>query len=62
MKTHRRVPVERIDENRWRIPRHDGMRVDGVVYSSAAMMEDLAGDPCLEQVVNVAHLPGILGA
>ena len=36
--------------------------VDGIVYASAAMMRELAGDPCLEQVRNVAHLPGILDA
>ena len=54
--------VERIDEYRWRIPRQGGMRVDGIVFASARMMEDLEGDPCLEQVANVAHLPGIIKA
>jgi tRNA-splicing ligase RtcB len=54
--------VERIDEFRWRIPRTNGMRVDGLVFASEEMMRDLEGDPCLEQVANVAHLPGILGA
>jgi len=54
--------IERIDETRWRIPRHGGMRVDGVVYASEAMMEEIRGDQSLEQVANVAHLPGILGA
>lgn len=58
----RPVPVEKVDDWRWRIPRHGGMRVDGLVFSSADMMADLAGDPCLEQVANVAHLPGIVGA
>ncbi len=38
------------------------MRVDGIVYSSPEMIEDLRGDPALEQVANVAHLPGIVGA
>jgi tRNA-splicing ligase RtcB len=54
--------VERIDEFRWRIPKRGGMRVDGIVFASARMMEDLEGDPCLEQVANVAHLPGIIKA
>ena len=54
--------IERIDETRWRIPREGGMRVDGVVYASEAMMDELRDDPSLEQVANVAHLPGILGA
>lgn len=54
--------VERIDEHRWRLPRRGKMRVDGVVYASAAMMEEIRGDQSLTQVANVAHLPGILTA
>jgi tRNA-splicing ligase RtcB (3'-phosphate/5'-hydroxy nucleic acid ligase) len=56
------MEIERIDEVRWRIPRTGGMLVDGVVYASDAMMEEIRGDQSLEQVANVAHLPGILGA
>ncbi|MEA2693107.1 MAG: hypothetical protein QOJ16_2494 [Acidobacteriota bacterium] len=56
------VKIEQIDEMKWRIPRQGGMRVDGIVYASAALMEDLREDASLEQVANVAHLPGILGA
>jgi tRNA-splicing ligase RtcB (3'-phosphate/5'-hydroxy nucleic acid ligase) len=54
--------LERIDDCRWRLPRQGGMRVDGIVYASAAMAEELRGDSSLEQVRNVAHLPGIVGA
>lgn len=54
--------IERIDETRWRVPRHGAMRVDGIVYSSEAMMTELFDDPSLVQVANVAHLPGILKA
>jgi len=56
------MKLERIDEFRWRIPRHGKMRVDGLVFASEAMMEDLRTDQSLQQVVNVAHLPGIVGA
>src|SRR5688572_22538812 len=38
------------------------MRVDGIVYASEAMMEELRDDPSLDQVANVAHLPGIVEA
>ena len=38
------------------------MRVDGIVYGDAALAGDLCNDPSLEQVRNVAHLPGIVGA
>ncbi|MDX1632154.1 MAG: RtcB family protein, partial [Thermoanaerobaculia bacterium] len=56
------MKIERIDENRWRIPREGKMRVDGVVYASEAMMEEIREDQSLQQVANVAHLPGILRA
>ena len=54
--------LKQIDEFRWRIPKSGGMRVDGLVYSSAALIGDVRGDQSLEQVANVAHLPGIVGA
>jgi tRNA-splicing ligase RtcB len=56
------LQIERVDEVRWRIPRRGDMRVDGLVYASAAMMEEIRADQSLQQVANVAHLPGILGA
>ena len=31
------VRVERIDDYRWRIPRHGPMRVDGLVYADDAL-------------------------
>ncbi|HET9765796.1 MAG TPA: RtcB family protein, partial [Thermoanaerobaculia bacterium] len=56
------MKLQRMDESRWRIPREGKMRVEGIVYASDAMMAGLRGDPCLQQVANVAHLPGILRA
>ena len=55
------IPLERIDDHRWRIPRHGRMNVDGLVFASDAMMQAIRGDQSLQQVVNVAHLPGIVG-
>ena len=54
--------IEQIDATRWRLPRTGGMRVDGIVYADEALMRDIAGDESLQQVRNVAHLPGIVGA
>lgn len=54
--------IEQVDEFRWRIPKQGKMQVDGLIFASAAMMSDIRHDPCLQQVVNVAHLPGIVGA
>jgi len=56
------IPLERLDDTRWRIPKHGGMRVDGIVYADDRLIADIRHDPCLEQVCNVAHLPGIVGA
>jgi tRNA-splicing ligase RtcB len=38
------------------------MRTDGLIFASDALMSDLRDDPALEQVANVAALPGIVGA
>ena len=58
----RRVRIEQVDASRWRIPKHGGMHVDGLVFASERLMSQIRDDPCLEQVENVAHLPGIVGA
>ena len=47
---------------RWRIPKSGGMLVDGIVYADARMMAEIRSDQSLEQVRNVAHLPGIIDA
>jgi tRNA-splicing ligase RtcB len=41
------IKIEQVDETRWRIPRHGKMRVDGLVFASAAMMEDIRRDESL---------------
>ena len=56
------MKLQRIDDCRWRIPREGRMLVDGIVYASDAMMAEIRTDQCLQQVANVAHLPGIVGA
>lgn len=44
------------------IPRAGAMRVPGVVYASPELLPDPAEDQALQQVVNVATLPGIVEA
>ena len=56
------MKLERIDDTRWRLPRTGRMRVDGIVYADDRLMEALRQDQALEQVANVAWLPGILKA
>lgn len=55
------VKVQQIDECRWRIPREGAMRTDGLVFASRHMMDILQEEKALEQVRNVATLPGIVG-
>jgi tRNA-splicing ligase RtcB len=56
------MKIQQIDAFRWRIPREGGMRVEGIVFADERMMAALRDDQSLQQVVNVAHLPGIVGA
>ena len=55
------IKLDRIEEYLWEIPRQGGMRVPGRIYASEKLMADLKDDNCLRQVMNVAHLPGIVG-
>src|SRR3989338_4978539 len=55
-------PLENIDDYRWRIPKsyQPGMRVDGLIYASDKLIEQIKKDNALQQVANVATLPGIV--
>jgi tRNA-splicing ligase RtcB (3'-phosphate/5'-hydroxy nucleic acid ligase) len=55
------IELNRIEEWLWEIPRRGGMRVPGRIYASERLMADLKQDNSLRQVMNVAHLPGIVG-
>jgi tRNA-splicing ligase RtcB len=55
-----RVPLEKVDEYSWSIPRYrSGMRVPGIVFANQNLLDKMRTDRTLEQCVNVAHLPGI---
>jgi len=55
--------LERIDENRWKLPKSykEGMRVNGIIFADSQLMEILEKEDAIEQVANVAFLPGIVG-
>ncbi len=55
------MPLERIDAYRWRVRRQGGMRTDGLIFADEGLMKDLEGDQAVQQLANVAHLPGIVG-
>jgi tRNA-splicing ligase RtcB len=54
-------PLEQIDACCWRIPKSykPGMRVDGLIFASEQLLDQLRKDQAPEQVANVAFLPGI---
>jgi tRNA-splicing ligase RtcB len=56
-----RGPLEDIGGYRYRIPKSykHGMRVDGIIYADAKLIEQIRHDSAPEQVANVACLPGI---
>jgi len=56
--------VEQIDAYRYRVPRDQrrGMRTDVVVYANQGLMNQIRKDLSLEQAMNVATLPGIVGS
>jgi tRNA-splicing ligase RtcB len=57
------VQLERIDDVRYRIPKQEaaGMRTDVIVYASESILEQIRRDLSLQQAMNVATLPGIVG-
>ncbi|MGH3079139.1 MAG: RtcB family protein, partial [Gaiellaceae bacterium] len=54
----------RIDDTTWEFPAsaRDDMRVPARVFADEEILEEIKGDLSLEQLQNVATLPGIVGA
>ena len=52
--------IKKIDEWRFLIPKTGAMRVPGLIFSSSELMPNIKDDQSLQQVVNVATLPGIV--
>lgn len=54
--------LRRIDDNRIEVPREykAGMRTQGIIYVDSVLEKELE-DGSVEQVANVATLPGIVG-
>ncbi len=55
------MSLQRVSDVVWEIPRSDGMRVPGRVFASEELIVKAQSDRALDQVANVAHLPGIVG-
>ncbi|MDW8468589.1 MAG: RtcB family protein [Burkholderiales bacterium] len=53
--------LEKVSEWEWRIPPQGAMRVPAVIYASEALVREM-DEKVREQAMNVATLPGIVGA
>lgn len=56
------MELKRVSDVVWEVPRTGGMRVPGRIFASDELMEVVLEDRSVEQVANVAHLPGIVEA
>jgi len=54
------VELKKISASVWEIPKEGKMNVPARIFASDALMEDMKKDKTLEQVKNVASLPGIV--
>ncbi|MDY6911039.1 MAG: RtcB family protein [Chloroflexota bacterium] len=63
MASHWKDTLKKIDDYHWEIaPDYkSGMRVPGLIYTDERMLHQIGEDQSLEQVANVAFLPGIVG-
>ncbi len=56
------MKIKKISENIYEIPKQGKMNVPGRIYASEKILDAIKEDKTLEQVQNVAELPGILKA
>jgi len=59
---HQTMELKQLSPLVWEIPQHGEMRVPGRVFASAPLILKAKEDRALQQVENVAHLPGIVEA
>ncbi|MBI1886594.1 MAG: RtcB family protein [Chloroflexi bacterium] len=62
MATTWKKTLQKIDDWRWLLPKEykPGMLVPGLIFSSEEMLDVIGQDQAIEQVANVAFLPGIV--
>ena len=55
--------LRKLEDNIWELPQSykEGMLVPGMVFADDALLQMINEDQALEQVANVAFLPGIVG-
>ncbi len=55
--------LRKLDDYRWLVPRSTkpGMQTDALIYADEHLLEQIVTDLSIEQAMNVAFLPGIVG-
>ncbi len=53
--------LKQIDQYRWLLPKQGKMRTDGMLFLDRNLLEHIQKDKSINQVANVAWLPGIVG-
>src|SRR5918992_780435 len=56
------MDLRRVDEVTWEIPAHGDMRVPARVFADEELLDAIRDDRSLEQLANVAALPGVVDA
>jgi tRNA-splicing ligase RtcB len=54
--------LRRVEETLWEIPATAGMRVPARIFADEALLQTIIGETSLEQLRNVATLPGVVDA
>jgi tRNA-splicing ligase RtcB len=54
------MELKKLHDFLWEIPQAGQMRVPGRIYATRDLLADPKSDESLQQVRNVAHLPGIV--
>ncbi|MCD6287611.1 MAG: RtcB family protein [Candidatus Hydrogenedentes bacterium] len=60
MRNTTQFKIERVDDVTWEVPQTGGMLVPGRIFADEWLLAKMRQDRCIEQIVNVAHLPGIV--
>ncbi len=55
-----KIELKKINDYTWEIPKTGKMKVPGIIFASEKLLRDMEKDMTLEQVKNVAMLPGIV--
>jgi tRNA-splicing ligase RtcB len=56
--------IKKISDYKWEMEKDEsrGMRVPGIIFADRKLLEHAVEEKTIEQVINVASLPGILKA